>query len=201
MRLLLTATSPYARKVRIAILEKRIPCEMDFDNPLDPTSHVPAANPLGKVPVLVLDDGRALWDSPVIVQYLEQEWPEPPLLPPGGWPRIEVLRWEALCDGLCDAAVQVVLEGRRAPERQDAAVVERQRGKVLSALARAEADLGQSEWASGGAFSLADIALASALGYLDLRLPGLWRGRFPGLESYAERIGQRPSVAGTAPPR
>lgn len=119
MRLLLSATSPYARKVHVALLEKGVPFQPAFVTAADPS--VAAANPLGKVPALVRADDTVLYDSPVILQYLEVLAPAPALYPADPLARIEALRWEALGDGICDATVTRMLEGRRAPERQDLA--------------------------------------------------------------------------------
>jgi glutathione S-transferase len=200
MRLVLSPNSPYARKVRIALLEKKVPFELVFDQPGSSTSRIQELNPLGKVPVLLRDDGKALYDSPVIFQYVEQAWPEPRLLPVDPGERIEALRWEALCDGICDAAVTVLLERRRAPEKQDPSVVERQSGKVEQALAQAEADFAGRTWAVGRAFGLADIALVAAAGYVNLRAPELWQGKYPRLEAHVSRLRERASVAATEPP-
>lgn len=200
MKLLYSPTSPFARKVRITLHEKQLECELVQDNVFSADAQTLLVNPLGKVPALVRDDGRALYDSPVIAQYLEVLRPEPRLWPAEPYARIEALRWEALGDGLCDAAVAVVLEGRRAAERQDAAWLARQRDKVQRALAVAQAELGASLHCVGDTFTIADIALICALGYLDLRMPAQWRGRYARLEAYAEHWASRPSVAATAPP-
>src|SRR3990167_924858 len=145
MKLFSTVGSPYARKVRIVLAEKRIDCEIIMLASLsDPDSPLPAHNPLGKVPTLVLDDGSSLYDSPVIAEYLDSRTPVAHLIPQAS--RIEVKRWEALADGMCDAPVAIVMEGRRAPEKQDAGTIERQQLKVERSLRGLSQDMGDSKW-------------------------------------------------------
>lgn len=196
MRLLLSATSPYARKVHAVLLEKGLPFELGYTAPSDPA--VSRVNPLGKIPALLRDDGTALYDSAVIVQYLELLAPTPPLLPADAAARIEVLRWEALCDGVSDATVSGMLERRRSGERQDPGWIAHQDGKVRRGLAVMEADLGDREWAVG-VFSLADIAIAATFGYVRLRSPSLLDPH-PALADRYSRLCERPSIGKTAPP-
>lgn len=200
MKLFTTSGSPYARKVRVVLAEKRIDCEIVMLAGLsDPDSPLPAHNPLGKVPTLVLDDGSGLYDSPVICEYLDSKTPVAHLIPQAS--HIEVKRWEALADGICDATVAIVMEGRRAPEKQDDSVVERQRLKVERGLQILSQDLGDNKWCLGEAFSLADIAVGCTLGYLSLRMPELtWREAYPNLGRLYEQIMKRPSFQNTAPP-
>jgi glutathione S-transferase len=190
--------SPFSRKVRITLREKNIACEeVDVFAP-GARDGIGAHNPLGKVPALVLDDGTDLFDSAVIVEYLDAVWPTPRLLPEAPAARAIVRRWEALADGIAEATVLAMLENRRPEERRDAAVIERQHGKILAALGRAEHDLGDQPFCAGGEFSLADVALVSAIGYLDFRFPELRKGRFPRVEALLGRLAGRPSVASTA---
>jgi glutathione S-transferase len=200
MKLFTTTASPYARKVRVVLAEKRIDCEIVMLESLsDPNSPLPALNPLGKVPTLLLDDGSSLYDSPVICEYLDSKTPVTHLIPQAM--RVEVKRWEALADGICDATVAVVMEGRRAPGQQDAAIVERQQLKVERGLRVMSQDLGESKWCLGEAFSLADIAVVCTLGYLELRMPQLaWREQYPNLVRLYGQMLKRPSFQNTAPP-
>ncbi|MGH8729407.1 MAG: glutathione S-transferase N-terminal domain-containing protein, partial [Burkholderiales bacterium] len=167
MKLIGSLTSPYVRKARIVLVEKRIEYEFEIDIPWNADTRVPVHNPLGKVPVLILDDGLALFDSRVIVEYLDHLTPVGRLLSETNRQRIIVKRWEALCDGILDAAVAIFLERKRA-DASDSAVA-RQDGKIRAALATAAEELADKNWCAGDAFSLADIALGVALGYLDLR--------------------------------
>ena len=161
---------------------------------------MPAYNPLGKVPTLLLDDGTSLYDSVVIVDYLDHKTPVARLIPQDNNHRAIVRRWEALADGMCDAAVAVVMEKRRAPEMQDASVIGRQMEKVDRCLQAMSADMGEAKWTAGEKFSLADISVGVALAYIDLRMPEIdWRETFPNLgRLYAELI-ERPSFKDTAP--
>ena len=202
MKLFSTPTSPYARKVRIMLAEKHIECEIEVVPSLAaPESPVPAHNPLGKVPTLVLDDGTSLYDSVVIVDYLDHKTPVARLITQDNNHRAIVRRWEALADGICDAAIAVVMEKRRAPEKQDEAVMERQSLKVARGLRAMSEDMGDNKWAAGDKFTLADIATGVALAYVSLRLPELdWRADYPNLAALYEQLLARPSFKDTAPP-
>lgn len=202
MKLFITPTSPYARKVRVVLAEKHIECELVVVESLAaPDSPVIAHNPLGKVPTLVLDDGTSLYDSVVIVDYLDHKTPVSRLIPQDNSHRALVRRWEALADGVCDAAVAVVMEKRRAPEKQDATTIERQLGKVERGLRVMSEDMGQDKWAAGDRFTLADIAAGCVLAYIDLRMPELgWRELYPNLGQLYEQMLARPSFRDSAPP-
>lgn len=197
MKLFITPNSPYARKVRVVLIEKRIDCELVEVVLADPDCPVHAFNPLGKVPTLVLDDGSALYDSAVITDYLDKKNPVAHLIPQAK--RIEIKRWEALADGVCDAAVAIMLESRR--EVQDARLIERQQIKVNRGLTQLALDLGEAKWCVGNALSLADIALCCTLAYVNMRLPQIdWRTNHPNLAALFERVTQRPSFTSTLPP-
>jgi glutathione S-transferase len=202
MKLFITPTSPYARKVRVVLAEKRIECEIVVVSSLAAAdSPVPAYNPLGKVPTLVLDDGESLYDSVVIVGYLDNKTPVSHLIPQDNFERASVRRWEALADGMCDALVAVVMEKRRPPEKQDATVIERQMLKVERGLRNMSREMGEGKWAAGERFSLADIAVGCMLGYLDLRMAELnWREEYPNLAKLYKELMKRPSFSDSTPP-
>jgi glutathione S-transferase len=201
MKLIASQTSPYARKVRVALAEKKIECDLVEESPWTPETSVPGYNPLGKVPVLVLDDGTTLFDSRVIVEYLDTVSPVSRLIPEPSRQRIVVKRWEALADGICDAAVAIVLERKRPAKQQNREWLDRQRGKIDSGLKEFAQELGDRAWCNGEAYSLADIATGCALAYLDLRHPDVdWRGGYPNLVKLAERLSKRQSFADTVPP-
>jgi glutathione S-transferase len=202
MKLFITPTSPYARKVRVVLAEKHIECELvTVPSLAAPDSPVPAYNPLGKVPTLVLDDGTSYYDSVVIVDYLDHKTPVARLIPQDNSHRALVRRWEALADGVCDAAVAVVMEKRRPPEKQDEALIERQMLKVTRGLRAMSEDMGDDKWTAGDRFTLADIATGCVLGYLDLRMPELgWREQYPNLAQLYEQVMARPSFKDSEPP-
>jgi glutathione S-transferase len=201
MKLIASPTSPYGRKVRIALAEKRIEYVLVEASPWAPGNAVSDFNPLGKIPVLVLDDGTALYDSRVIVEYLDTVSPVSRLIPEPSRQRIAVRRWEALADGICEAASAQVLEQQRPARQQSRDWIERQTGKVTLGVAELARELGERSWCSGESYSLADIATGCALGYLDLRLPDLgWRVDYPNLLRHADKLAKRPSFAETAPP-
>ena len=201
MKLLASPTSPYARKVRIALAEKKIDCELVEASPWVNDSIVPTHNPLGKVPVLILDDGTALYDSRVIVEYLDTVSPVSRLIPEPSRQRIAVKRWEALADGICDAAVAIVREAARPARQQSSETIDRQREKIERGIVDMASDLADKPWCNGEAHSLADIATGCALGYLDLRHPTIeWRGEHPNLVALFDKLSKRPSYSDTAPP-
>jgi glutathione S-transferase len=173
MKLLYTVNSPYARKVRIVAIEKHVETELLEVVLTDPDCPVKQYNPLGKVPVLVMDDGDSLYDSRVIVEYLDNRTPLAHLIPKDNTAKTEVRRWEALADGVCDAAVAMMMEQRKASDKQDQALIDKQLDKVTRGLAKLDADLANKKWCANEAFSLADIAVGCMLAYLDLRFKAL----------------------------
>jgi glutathione S-transferase len=201
MKLIGSLTSPFVRKVRIVAAEKRIDYEFEIDVPWEATTHVPEYNPLGKVPVWVMEDGKTLFDSRVIVEYLDNTSPVGHLLPKDARPRIAVRRWEALADGIIDAAALVFLERKRPQTQQSPEWIARQLGKVGAGLAAMNADLGQHTWSAGELYSLADIAVGCTLGYLDFRFGGEidWRRQHAGLAELFDRLMQRQSFKDTVP--
>ena len=201
MKLIGTSTSPYTRKARVVLAEKRIEYEFVVDTPYDARSQVPAHNPLGKVPVLLLDDNTSIFDSRVIVEYLDHASPVAKLIPEDTRQRIQVRRGEALADGCTDAAVAVVIEKRRPLDRQSADWIARQHGKIARALMAMADELGNKNWSSGEFFNLSDIAAGCCLGYLDLRLPELgWRKTYPNLAKLSDKLMLRASFRDTVPP-
>jgi glutathione S-transferase len=192
MKLIIATPSPFARKARIALLEKGLAHEILVQNPWQTSI---AANPLGKVPALLLDDGRVIHDSGVIVEYLETLGVPPPLLPADPGLRVLHRQIEALADGICEAVVLVVTERARPAEKQSADWIARQTKKIPAALASLETLLGGIE-----GFGLGPIAAGCALGYLDLRSPELdWRLAHPRLAALHESLARRPSFAATVP--
>ena len=200
MKLLGSLTSPYVRKARIVLAEKKIEYDFVLDSPWVEQTTVTQHNPLGKVPVLLLDDDSTLYDSRVIVEYLDTVSPNNRLIPSSGRERITVKRWEALGDGVLDAAVAALLEAKRPKGERSASWIKRQRGKVMAGLQALADDLGEHPWCHGNAFSLADIAVGSALGYLEFRFPDIdWREPHANLAKLYAKLMQRPSFAETVP--
>ncbi len=200
MKLLGSLTSPFVRKVRVVLAEKKIEYEFVLDSPWVAGNTLSKYNPLGKVPVLVLDDDSTLYDSRVIVEYLDTVSPNNRLIPASGRERITVKRWEALGDGISDAAAAALLESRRPEGEKSASWMERQRSKTLAGLQSLSDDLGEQTWCHGNALSLADIAVGSALGYLVFRFPDInWRKEYPNLGKLYDKLMQRPSFAETVP--
>lgn len=201
MKLLASLTSPYARKIRIILAEKALPFELVVDSPWETNTRIPEVNPLGKVPVLIADDGETFFDSPVIAGYLETLGASPTLLPADALDAVRVRQTEALADGVTDAAVAARLETLRPEGERSAREIARQKDKIDRGLAELERRLDDRHAFNGGTMLLGDIAAAVALSYLDLRFPELdWRSRHPGLVPFAERMLARASFIATRPP-
>lgn len=200
MKLIASLTSPYVRKIRIVLAEKKIDCDLVLDSPWVEGNQVTAVNPLGKIPVLVLDDESTLYDSRVIAEYLDTVAPNNRLIPASGRERISVKRWEALADGVLDAAVAAFLEAKRSDGERSSSWTERQRGKVNQALKAMSDDLGDQSWCHGSSLTLADIAVGCALGYVSFRLGDIpWSEQYPNLAHLYKKLMQRPAFAETVP--
>ena len=202
MKLIGSLTSPYVRKVRIVLAEKNLDYELILDDPWGPATQLAAHNPLGKVPCLIMDESGSLFDSRVIVEYLDTLSPVGRLIPPPGRERLEVKRWEAVADGIMDAAAAAYIETHRRPaDKTDPQWVERQMAKIHAALDYMNTQLGEQTYCVGVNLCLADIAVGTALGYVDLRFPNLgWRAKHTQLDRLAEKLNTRPSFANTRPP-
>ena len=200
MKLIGTHTSPFVRKVRIVLAEKKIDYEFVIDSPWLGDSQVQNINPLGKIPVLLLDDATPLFDSRVIVEYIDNVTPNAKLFPTPSRERIDVKRWEALADGICDAAALTFLERKRPTERQDVDWITRQESKLIRGLEYMAEQLGEHAWCMGTHFSLADIASGCALGYLAFRFPEIdWSVKHPNLARLYDKLMQRQAFADTIP--
>lgn len=201
MKLITSLTSPFGRKVRIALQEKRLECPLEIDIPWNADTQVPDFNPLGKIPVLVMDDGSSLFDSRVIVEYLDNLSPVGRLLPVTNRDLIQVKRWEALADGISDAAATIFLERKRPQEQQSSAWIERQQLKIDRGLKVLSDELADNSWFLNDVYSLADIAVGCTLGYLNLRFPEItWQDNYPNLAQLYEKLMQRPAFAESIPP-
>ena len=198
MKLIGSLTSPYVRKVRIVLAEKKIDCDFELDSPWAVDNKISNHNPLGKVPVLLLDDDSPLYDSRVIVEYLDAMAPNNRLIPASGRERITVKRWEALADGICDAAVSGFLESKRPDGQRSEEWISRQRGKILAGVNVMARDLAEQPWCHGNGLTLADIAVAVALGYLKFRYAD-WQGQHAHLARLYDKLMQRPIFAETVP--
>ena len=200
MKLIIARPSPYARKVRVALIEKACDCEVIVDNPWLPDTQVACANPLGKVPTLLLDDGRVVHDSTVIIEYLETLEMPPALIPADPQQRVAHKQIEALADGVCDAVVLIALEGTRSEDKRSDAWLERQHKKVVEGIFELERQLSGKDWFTESGFGLAEVATVCALDYIDFRYPDYqWRSRAPGLVELHTRLRSRPSFSATMP--
>ncbi|MBX3632786.1 MAG: glutathione S-transferase N-terminal domain-containing protein [Simplicispira sp.] len=203
MKLIGSTTSPYVRKVRVVLAEKKLDYRFVEEDVWAAETTIAAANPLGKVPCLVMDGADAMFDSRVIVEYLDTLSPVGKLIPASGRERAEVKTWEALADGLLDAAILVRLErtfaGRSDGERSQA-WIERQLAKVHAALRAMSLGLGEKAFCSGIHLSLSDVAVGCALGWLEFRFPEItWREEYANLARLQDKLAARPSFADTVP--
>ena len=203
MKLIGSVTSPYVRKVRVVMAEKKLDYQFVTEDVWSAQTLIHASNPLGKVPCLVMEGGEAVFDSRVIVEYLDTLSPVGKLIPSAGRERAEVKTWEALADGLLDAALlarmEAVWTGREDGQRSQA-WIDRQLDKIQHALGAMSTGLGDKAFCSGIHLSLSDIAVGCALAYLDFRFPQIaWRDAHPNLVRLLDKLAQRPSFADTVP--
>jgi glutathione S-transferase len=203
MKLIGSVTSPYVRKVRIVMLEKKLDYQFVLEDVWAADTNMHNANPLGKVPCLVMEGGEAVFDSRVIVEYLDTLSPVGKLIPVQGRERAEVKTWEALADGVLDAAILARLEASwagRAEGQRSQAWIDRQTGKIHTSLKAMSAGLGDKLFCSGVHFSLSDVAVGCALSYLDFRFAQIdWRAQHPNLARLQEKLTQRSSFIETQP--
>ena len=201
MKLIGSLASPYVRKVRVVLAEKKLDYQIQLENVWVPETTIHQLNPLGKVPCLVMEDGYVMYDSRVIVEYLDTLTPVCKLLPPNGRERADIKNWEALADGVLDAGVAVRLERtQRPPELQSGEFIDRQLTKVARGLASMSERLADSPWCAGNHYSLADVAVGCALGWLSFRFPEIdWRTPHPNLSRLHDKLHERASFRDTVP--
>lgn len=201
MKLIGSISSPYVRKVRIVMAEKKIDYQFVLEDVWAPDTAIHESNPLGKVPCLIMEDGGAVFDSRVIVEYLDTLTPVGKLIATAGRERAEVKCWEALADGLLDAAILVRLENTQRGESQRSDTwLRRQNFKIEQALGAMSAAFAENSFCTGTYYTLADVAVGCALGYLDFRFPeNRWRTAHPNLARLAQKLFERPSFRETMP--
>jgi glutathione S-transferase len=201
MKLLASLASPYTRKVRIVLAEKKIDCDMELVDVAPVDNPVNRHNPLGKIPTLLLDDGTALYDSRVIVEFLDGKSPISRLIPDDLRDRVAVRRLEALADGVLDAGLLARYESLRPENERSQAWTDKQLARMKRGMAQMASEVAERPWCHGERYSLADIALGCCLGWLDFRKPGGidWLAEYPGLAKHYEKLKARPAFADTAP--
>lgn len=203
MKLIGSTASPYVRKVRVVMAEKKLDYQFVEEDVWAAGTRMADSNPLGKVPCLVMEGGEAVFDSRVIVEYLDTLSPVGKLIPQQGRERAEVKTWEALADGLMDAAILARLEatwsGRTEAQRSQA-WIDRQMGKIHNTLKAMSTGLADKPFCSGIHFSLSDVAVGCALGYLDFRFAQIdWRSSHANLAKLQEKLALRASFVETHP--
>ena len=201
MKLIGSLASPYVRKVRVVMAEKKLDYDLILENVWAPDTTIQQSNPLGKVPCLLMEDGGAMFDSRVIVEYLDTLAPVGKLIPPHGRERAEVKSWEALADGISDAAILVRLEKTQRPSAlQSDAWMVRQMDKVNAGLKAMSSGLGDGSFCSGNHLTLADISVACTLGWLSFRFPEItWREEYVNLAKLFDKLADRPSFKDSLP--
>lgn len=201
MKLIGSIASPYVRKVRIVMAEKKLDFELVLEDVWAADTTIQQCNPLGKVPCLLTEDGDAMFDSRVIVEYLDTLTPVCKLIPQTSRERAEVKTWEALADGIADAGILVRLEKTQRPaEQQSAQWMARQMGKVDAGLKAMSAGLAERAYCAGATYSLADVAVGCTLGWLAFRFPEItWRSDYPNLAKLYDKLLERPSFRDSVP--
>jgi len=201
MKLIGSLASPYVRKVRVVLAEKKLDYQFELENVWAPDTTIDKLNPLGKVPSLVMEDGNVMIDSRVMVEYLDTLTPVCKLLPPNGRDRADIKCWEALADGMLDAAIIVRLERTQRPVAlQSEDWMARQMRKVQLGLASLSDKLGESAYCAGIHYSLADVAVGCTLGWLSFRFPDItWRDDYPNLARLYDKLSERQSFKDTVP--
>lgn len=201
MKLIGSLASPYVRKVRVVMAEKKLDYHLVLEDVWASDTTIHLSNPLGKVPCLLMEDGGAMFDSRVIVEYLDTLTPVGKLIPSHGRERAEVKSWEALADGVSDAAILVRLEKSQRPaELQSDAWIARQMDKVNAGLKAMSSGLGEAAFCSGNHLTLADISVACTLGWLSFRFPEInWREDYVNLVKLFDKLAERPSFKDSLP--
>ncbi len=201
MKLFGTPGSPFVRKARLALEEKGVPYEYVLAPRETRKELVVPHNPLGKIPVLLRDDGKSVFDSPVIVEYVDGLKPEPRLIPQAFEDRIAVKRWEALGDGVAEATVLITHDWRKPEDKREPEKwYEAQREKIRRGLAMMERELGDGAFCFGKSFTLADIAAGYALAYLEEGIPDFgWRSANPRLSRHYDTLSKRAAFRNTDP--
>jgi glutathione S-transferase len=201
MKLLASLASPYTRKVRVVLAEKKIECELELVDVNPAENPVNAHNPLGKVPTLVLDDGTALYDSRVIVEFLDARAPINRLIPDETRDRVTVRRWEALADGVLDAGLLIRYESLREKRERSKAWTDKQVARIHRGMAAMAKELEGRNWCHGDRYSLADIAVGCCIGWLGFRKPGEvdWESEYTNVARHYRKLMERAAFADTVP--
>ncbi len=199
MKLYGSPTSPYVRKARVLIAEKGLTVEFVVEDPWADNSPIIEKNPLSKVPALEIGPDNYMFESALVVHYLDHVDGRSftPRDPPGYW---QAQWWQALGNGIIDAAIQRIFETRRPPEHQLRDKMEREEGRVQRAIALGEKSFKGGDFLVGNRFSLADLVLGVGLQYVDFRYPHDWRATAPKLAAWHKGIAARPSFVETQPP-
>jgi glutathione S-transferase len=201
MRLFTSSATPFGRKAQITLLEKNIPFTLELDDIRLPNPKIAPLNPLRKLPVLEIDSETILFDSALICDYLDQAYPETPLIPASLATKTHIRLLDIVAQGILDAAVLIVMEPRFHNEQQISQTwITHQTQKIQQGFSYLANILGEHQYLNHNNFTLADITLGCALAYVEFRLPTIeWRTQHPNLNTYLNNLMQRPSFANTQP--
>ena len=200
MKLIIATPSPFARKARVVLREKNFAFEEIIDVPWNKDTLTKDFNPLGKIPILLQEDAEPLYDSTVIVQYLENLKQSPRMFPLDAKDHIQARLIEATSDGVCDAVVLIYLEHSRSENLRSSAWIKRQEKKIYKGIEYLSDNLGNKKYFLGSDFTIAEVSTISCLEYLDLRFPKFdWRTKHPNLENYWQIHKDRKSFLETKP--
>lgn len=200
MKLITSPTTPFGRKVGVILREKQLAFELVPELPWEPTTKASEYNPLGKVPALITSEGETFFDSPVIVEYIETLNASPRFIPTYPLDAVRVRQIEALADGITDAGVVVFFERKRDATQQKADWITRHLGKIQRGLDFAETKLAGKTWFYGEQMTVADIAMACSILWLEYRLPDTQPRQRTALAELVARLEKRPSFLATQPP-
>jgi len=200
MKLIIATPSPFSRKARVALREKNIDFEEIIDVPWNKNTLTKNINPLGKIPILLHKNSEPLFDSRVIVQYLDKFKPQPLMYPENHEDNISAKLVEAVADGVCDAIVLVFLENARKKNLRSKNWIERQETKIFEGVGYLSSFLQENKYFVGNKFNISDVSSFSCLDYLDLRFSKLqWRNQYPNLKKYWDVHKDRKSFKETKP--
>ena len=199
MKLYGSPTSPYVRKARVLIKEKNLPCEFVVEDPWIENSPIMAKNPLLKIPVLEIGPSNYLFESALVVHYLDHVDGRSltPTESAGYW---QAQWWQALGNGMIDATIARVMEGRRPAEKQWDEKTAREEGRIHRAAKLANDAMQDTMFLVGNTFTLADLVLGVAMQYIDFRYPHDWRSECPKLAEWHGRVVSRSSFQEPLPP-
>ncbi len=200
LKLLSATPSPFARKVRVVLLEKNIPFELKTINPWNMNADIERFNPLGKIPVLITANNETIYDSKFIIEWIEHNYPDPAVFPTDAKTKFKAQQIQVIADGICEALILLFIENMRPEPQQSKPWSERQIKKISNGLQALEQQISNDEFCVDNTFGIADISVVSAVDYLSLRFKTYeWRNKFTRISKFVARQSARQSFIETMP--